>query len=268
MYRAGIIKAYQYANPLRSPLFSKQSTSTTLTSYISKNSTIKKINEPCKMFTTTGTSLSFQPAHDFRDNTTWRRIWVSANTIPLGSCTKGPKCRYVHDPSKTAACKEFLQTGSCPSGESCDLSHDLIPERTATCLHFAKGNCSNPNCRYTHARVSPAAPVCRAFGIYGYCEKGAHCEERHVHECPDFSNTGTCTTKGCKLPHRHKASVMRSNTNRAEASGDDESSDLSSDDDDEAIDSDDVDSDDMEEFFGNDQPPDLEAMQQDYVQLS
>jgi hypothetical protein len=61
---------------------------------------------------------------------------------------------------------------------------------------------------------------------------------------------------------------MRSNTNRAEASGDDESSDLSSDDDDEAIDSDDVDSDDMEEFFGNDQPPDLEAMQQDYVQLS
>ncbi|EPE36626.1 CCCH zinc finger [Glarea lozoyensis ATCC 20868] len=214
MYRAGIIKAYR------------------------KNATIKKINEPCKVFSTTG------------------------------SCNKGPRCRYIHDPSKTAACKEFLQTGSCPSGESCDLSHELTPERTATCVHFAKGNCSNPNCRYIHARVSPAAPVCRAFGIYGYCEKGAHCEERHVHECPDFSNTGTCTTKGCKLPHRYKASVMRSNTNRGEASGDDESSDLSSDDDDAAIDSDDVDSDDMEEYFGNEEAPDLEAMQQDYVQLS
>jgi hypothetical protein len=61
---------------------------------------------------------------------------------------------------------------------------------------------------------------------------------------------------------------MRSNTNRGEASGDDESSDLSSDDDDAAIDSDDVDSDDMEEYFGNEEAPDLESMQQDYVQLS
>ncbi|KAF4627934.1 hypothetical protein G7Y89_g10223 [Cudoniella acicularis] len=216
MYRAGIIKAHR------------------------RNAVVKKINEPCKMFTLTG------------------------------SCSKGPKCRYIHDPSKVAVCKEFLSKGSCPSGESCDLSHDLTPERTPTCLHFAKGNCSNPNCRYTHVRVSPNALVCRSFGIYGYCEKGASCEERHVHECPDFSNTGTCTTKGCKLPHRYKASVMRSSTNRGEVSADDESSDISSDDEDEEIDSDDVDSDDLdEEFFGDDDgTPDVDAMQQDYVQLS
>ena len=61
---------------------------------------------------------------------------------------------------------------------------------------------------------------------------------------------------------------MRSNTTRGDASGDDENSDLSSDDDDEAIDSDDVDSDGIEEFFGDEQQPDLEAMQQDYVKLS
>lgn len=61
---------------------------------------------------------------------------------------------------------------------------------------------------------------------------------------------------------------MRGNTNRGEASVGDDSSDLSSDDDDEAIDSDDVDSDAMEEFFGDENPPDVNAMQQDYVQLS
>ena len=135
------------------------------------------------------------------------------------------------------------------------------------CLHFAKGNCSNPNCRYAHVRVSPAALVCRAFGIYGFCEKGASCDERHVHECPEFSNTGTCSTKGCKLQHRHKASVMRTNASPAE----DDSSDISSDDEDEEIDSDDVDSDDLnEEFFGDDDGEiDMDIpLQQDFVQLS
>lgn len=102
--------------------------------------------------------------------------------------------------------------------------------------------------------------------MYGYCEKGSTCEERHVHECPDFSNTGTCKKKGCKLPHRHKASVMRTNTAVAE----DQNSDLSSDDEDDEIDSDDVDSDDLdEEFFGDeDGKPDVDSMKQDFVHFS
>ncbi|PQE11584.1 CCCH zinc finger protein [Rutstroemia sp. NJR-2017a WRK4] len=181
---------------------------------------------------------------------------------------KATRCRYIHDASKVGVCKDFLLKGSCPNGDSCDLSHDLIAERTPTCLHFAKGNCSNPDCRYTHVRVSPTALVCRSFGIYGYCGKGATCTERHVHECPDYSNTGTCTTKGCKLPHRLKASVIRKNAN-AGASAED-SSDISSDEEDE-IDSDDVDSDAIdEEFFGNDdEEKDLEmSNQQDYVHFS
>ncbi|KAE9372233.1 hypothetical protein N431DRAFT_408326 [Stipitochalara longipes BDJ] len=216
MYRSGIIKAYR------------------------RTGVVKKINEPCKIFTTTG------------------------------SCPKGPRCRYIHDPTKVAVCKEFLQKGSCPSGDSCDLSHELTPERTPTCLHFAKGNCSNSNCRYTHVRVSPTAPVCRAFGIYGYCEKGASCTERHVNECPDFSNTGTCTTKGCKLPHRHKASVMRNITARNGESSPEEGSDISSDDEDEEIGSDDVDSDDLDEEFFGDEDGKIDSdipMQQDYVHL-
>ncbi|KAH8786598.1 hypothetical protein BGZ57DRAFT_881526 [Hyaloscypha finlandica] len=217
MYRSGIVKAYR------------------------RTGVVKKINEPCKIFTTTG------------------------------SCPKGPRCRYIHDPTKVAVCKDFLQKGSCPSGDSCDLSHELTPERTPTCLHFAKGNCSNSNCRYTHVRVSPTAPVCRPFGIYGYCEKGASCTERHVYECPDFSNTGTCTTKGCKLPHRHKASVMRNITARNGESSPEESSDISSDDEDEEIGSDDVDSDDLDEEYFGDEDGKIDSdipMQQDYVHLT
>ncbi|KAM3077451.1 hypothetical protein ACMFMG_006794 [Clarireedia jacksonii] len=213
MYRSGIVKA-------------------------TRKSTVVKINEPCKSFTTTGT------------------------------CNKGPRCCYIHDASKVGVCKVFLLKGSCPNGDSCDLSHDLTPERTPTCLHFAKGNCSNPDCRYTHVHVSPTALVCRSFGIYGYCEKGATCTERHVHECPDYSNTGSCTTKGCKLPHRLKASVIRKNANAGGSPED--SSDISSEEEDE-IDSDDVDSDAIdEEFFGNDdEDKDLEmSNQQDYVHFS
>lgn len=225
-----------------------------------KTGDVKKINEPCRTFTTTGIFIP-EPY-----------IYVEFPRGPglqlitsLGSCSKGPRCRYIHNPSKVAACKEFLLKGACPSGDSCDLSHDLTPERTPACLHFAKGNCSNPNCRYAHVRVSPTALVCRPFGIYGYCERGASCDLRHANECPDFSNTGTCPTRGCKLPHRHKASLMRTNTPSAV----DESSDISSEEDEE-IGSDDVDSDDLEEFFGDeDGKEDTDIpMQEDFVQLS
>jgi hypothetical protein len=91
-----------------------------------------------------------------------------------------------------------------------------------------------------------------------------------VHECPDFSNTGTCNTKGCKLLHRYKASVIRKNPTLAERVDGAEDSDLSSDEEHDEIDSDDVDSDEMdEEFLGEDsteQDSDI-PNQQDFVQL-
>jgi len=113
-----------------------------------------------------------------------------------------------------------------------------------------KGNCANANCHYAHSKVPPSAPVCRAFGILGYCEEGLECHCRHVFECPDFSNTGTCKNKGCKLLHRERASVLRKRLPN-EAVGDTEMDDISSDD--EPVDSDDVDSDEVEEFLGNDE---------------
>ncbi|CAK7198651.1 hypothetical protein SEUCBS139899_001315 [Sporothrix eucalyptigena] len=184
------------------------------------------------------------------------------------SCSKGPNCRYIHDASKVAACKEFLLKGDCPNGSDCDLSHDLTPERTPFCVHYAKGNCTNPQCPYTHSQVSSGAPVCRPFGLYGYCDRGADCTERHVFECPDFSNTGVCKFKGCKLPHRERASFMR----RANFPGQSNSEpttdgDVSSDD--ESVNSDDVDSDEVDEFVGADgNEADLDFVtQKDYIEI-
>ncbi|KAM5434334.1 hypothetical protein McanCB21832_003743 [Microsporum canis] len=103
--------------------------------------------------------------------------------------------------------------------------------------------------KYTHARITPGAPVCRDFAILGYCSKGATCEERHVHECPDYANTGNCGNKKCSLPHVDRAGQIRKFTNQVDNSTEaDSEEDISSDEEvyDE-IDSDDIDSDDLEE---------------------
>ncbi|KKK17296.1 hypothetical protein P175DRAFT_0519945 [Aspergillus ochraceoroseus IBT 24754] len=166
-----------------------------------------------------------------------------------GTCYKGPSCPYIHDPNKVAICKEFLQNGKCSAGMSCDLSHEPSPHRSPACVHFLRGRCSNPECRYAHIRVTPGAPVCREFATLGYCEKGETCEERHVHECPDYANTGACHKKHCRLPHVDRAGQIRKNAapNGGDAADGTEESDASSEEEEyEEIDSDDVDSDDLD----------------------
>jgi hypothetical protein len=117
---------------------------------------------------------------------------------------------YQHDPSKIAICWNFLH-GTCPnSPETCNLSHDPTPERTPPCMHFANnGRCTRVNCPYPHVRLGSRQGVCRDFAVLGYCNNGLDCDKQHVRECPDFAEKGTCTTKGCKLPH-----VIRANRNR------------------------------------------------------
>ncbi|KAK0723980.1 hypothetical protein B0T21DRAFT_372935 [Apiosordaria backusii] len=135
------------------------------------------------------------------------------------------------------------------------------------CVHYARDSCTKSDCKYAHVKVSTAAPVCRSFGFYGYCEGGADCPERHVFECPDFSNTGTCKTRGCKLPHRERASVLRKAS--SSKSEDVEMEDVSSDDDDgESIDDYDVDSDEVDEFIGEDETGGLDFTEQkDFIEL-
>ena len=162
----------------------------------------------------------------------------------------------------------MLQKGHCLDGDLCDLSHDLTPERTPHCLHFAKGNCTNPSCRYAHVQVSAGALVCRPFGIYGICNKGAGCSERHALECPDFSNQGVCKNKKCKLLHRERASILRKAAAERDAGPDAKMVDASSDDESESADSDDVDSDEVEEFIGEEDGPDLDfATQKDFIEF-
>ncbi|EED13390.1 CCCH zinc finger protein [Talaromyces stipitatus ATCC 10500] len=182
-----------------------------------KPSKIKKKNELCKRFSRTG------------------------------SCYKGPDCPYIHDANKVSICKDFLQTGKCPSGDSCDLSHEPSPHRSPVCVHFLRGRCSNPECRYTHVRVTPGAPVCRAFAILGYCEKGAECTDRHVYECPDYANTGSCKKKKCTLPHVDRAGQLRKTiANKSETTPGEDEEDVSSEEEEyDEIDSDDVDSDEL-----------------------
>ena len=114
----------------------------------------------------------------------------------------------------------------------------------------------------------------------GYCGNGADCSNRHVHECPDYANTGTCRKKKCDLPHVDRAGQIRKHAAQSVDAGaavdnvkssDANDSDLSSDEDDYAnTDGDDVDSDDLEDetFIGvNDRGHQELAQQNDFVQL-
>ena len=144
------------------------------------------------------------------------------------------------------------------------------------CLHFLRGNCSNPDCRYAHVRVNPSASVCRSFATLGYCERGANCTERHVFECPDYANAGVCNNKKCRLPHVDRAGQIRKIAAHAtveskepqNGSMEDHDSDVSSEG--EEIDSDDIDSEGLaEELLDGAEQPDNIAVstQQDYIHL-
>ncbi|KAK6199711.1 hypothetical protein LQW54_009965 [Pestalotiopsis sp. IQ-011] len=210
---------------------------------------IKKVDIPCRAFSWTGIVFSNNDlSRNRQSHPDWR-----------GSCIKGPNCRYVHDPTKVAICRDWLFKNDCPKGDACDLMHETTEQRTPLCLHFANGKCHNDSCLYVHAEHSQNDPVCRDFGFNGYCERGAKCPDRHVFECPDFSNTGHCKNKGCKLLHRERASVLR---NKA-SSNDEEMADLSSDEDEGAA-PDDIDSDEVEEFIGNDDSDELD-FSKDYI---
>jgi len=128
-----------------------------------------------------------------------------------GTCARGTKCLYQHDPDKIAICPQYLR-GDCPfSSETCQLSHEATPNRAPLCIHFANsGRCKNgDSCVYPHFKVAPRTGVCKDFAVLGYCEKGIDCDKQHLKECPAFAETGICHIKKCKLPHVIRASATR-----------------------------------------------------------
>jgi len=219
----------------------------------------RKSPKLCPSFTSTGTQTSHYPMSGERQQAVSMRRTPCFNRpetlrrntdSTLGTCPHGNRCRFAHDINKLAICKDYLRHGECAAGEeACNLSHDPIPNRVPTCTHFIRGNCTKSDCRYAHLHVSPSAPVCRDFATLGYCEKGGHCTERHVTECPDYTNTGTCRNAKCRLPHIDTATNMRrAAAVKAQKGSDDNDSDVSSEEEDhEEIDSDDADSDYLDE---------------------
>ena len=239
----------------------------------------KKSSKLCPSFTSTGTQTS-------RFSIPGQRRWVVSMRCTsrlhclealcrntdcfLGTCPHGNRCRFAHDINKLAICKDYLRHGECAAGEeACNLSHDPSPNRVPTCTHFIRGNCTKSDCRYAHLHVSPSAPVCRDFATLGYCDKGGQCTERHVTECPDYTNTGTCRNTKCRLPHIDTATNMRKAAAiKAQKGSDDNDDDVSSEEEDhEEIDSDDADSDYLDEdiiMAGNGNGREL-GQQQDFI---
>ncbi|KAF2662873.1 hypothetical protein K491DRAFT_772753 [Lophiostoma macrostomum CBS 122681] len=160
----------------------------------------KEDKTPCPAFTTTGN----------------RSDSYESKIVP-GVC-KRPRCPHIHDPDKTAICRQFLSKGTCPLGQSCPLSHEPSPNRSPTCIHFQNSHCTKDDCRYAHVRIGIDAPVCEPFARLGYCEKGDTCADRHAIECPDHTNKGSCEVKGCRLPHIvHAARLRKARMSSSEA---------------------------------------------------
>eukprot|EP00727_Mastigamoeba_balamuthi_P002606 m51a1_g12342 hypothetical protein (553) ;mRNA; r:512680-514852 len=130
----------------------------------------------------------------------------------FGKCTKQP-CPFVHDRSKVAVCRKFLQ-GKCHDAH-CPLQHVLDrPDLMPTCKFFLGPGCTNEHCPYRHVKVNERADVCSDF-IRGWCERGTACKLKHIIECPDFHRTGKCPNgDACKLPHvprpEHQAALQGS----------------------------------------------------------
>jgi len=124
-------------------------------------------------------------------------------------------------------------------------------------------------------KVNPAALVCRPFATLGYCEKGADCFDRHVLECPDYTNSGICKSERCRLPHVDRAGQLRKNAATAKDTSPADSIeelDVSSDGEEYESDENDVDSDGLDEdavMSGVSGHADHTlSQQQDYVHLA
>ncbi|PWN31973.1 uncharacterized protein FA14DRAFT_114954, partial [Meira miltonrushii] len=138
-----------------------------------------------------------------------RNKTLCAHFNKTGQCKNGLSCPYKHDPSKLAICPRILRPNGCPlpSG-TCPLSHESKPERVPHCVHYLStaGNCRNgDSCAYVHpsseVHLTNESQICVDFSDFGWCQKGAKCDQRHTWDCPEFLRKGKCDRRGCKLMH-------------------------------------------------------------------
>lgn len=81
------------------------------------------------------------------------------------------------------------------------------------CVHFARGKCTNEDCKFAHMTqlgANPESkPTCRTFALNGWCDRGVNCTRRHVFECPDFETYGKCFVNNCELQHVIKSEAIQ-----------------------------------------------------------
>lgn len=271
LIRAGVVKQQRYWT--LQPLVLVNGF--VLTTSSSREIVRKKSTKLCPAFTSTGTIPSIHTRLQ-RTLNIKNCLWPPGKhtDIATGKCAHGDRCRDIHDINKLAICKDFLRQGYCAAGEeACNLSHYPTPNRVPACTHFQRGACNKDDCRYAHVHDNASAPVCRNFALIGYCDKGAVCTERHVSECPDYTNKGACRNTKCRLPHIDTAATLRKVAAAKANKGTDDSSDMSSDEGEyQEIDSEDVDSDDdVDEdmiFTGSGDGGNELAQQDDFIAFS
>jgi hypothetical protein len=127
-----------------------------------------------------------------------------------GKCTDNGFCNLIHDPTRVAPCRDLIDTGKC-NRRFCFLNHNLNEHIVPLCRLFFWGQCKERNCKKLHVEVKTKSPACYDFAMYGYCEKGKSCQEKHLHQCPDYEKTGKCPRglKKCFRAHFDSPSIPK-----------------------------------------------------------
>ncbi|KAJ4490017.1 hypothetical protein J3R30DRAFT_3693486 [Lentinula aciculospora] len=125
---------------------------------------------------------------------------------------------------KTAPCRKFLLTGSCPLGDRCKFIHDrdvvhnsldarghgqlltdTIAPSKAHCWAFVQGKCKNPfTCRYFHPENPRAYMKYTPCLLWPKCPVGERCSFKHpkpLHNqlTPAASNPGSSVFRSGRL---------------------------------------------------------------------
>ncbi|KAI3403798.2 hypothetical protein KGF56_003433 [Candida oxycetoniae] len=123
-----------------------------------------------------------------------------------GICSKGLKCKYLHEQSKVKICSFFLNN-KCTM-PNCLLSHTPNSHNTPLCRYNLVNKCHNSQCKYMHTVPEyyddPRYEIwtCRPFALGSWCSRGKNCPFLHLLNCPDFEEDNVCPRgHECTLNH-------------------------------------------------------------------
>lgn len=132
-----------------------------------------------------------------------------------GVCSRGTRCSLSHTPTdyNLPTCTYYLD-GECSSlyghGHK-EQNPYLDPSKITTAADKKKIRKSKgkEECKFAHPpKLAPGTSenadrkLCREFAYTGYCTLGSQkCPYVHSYQCPDFTESGSCNIRNCKLMH-------------------------------------------------------------------